>query len=252
MTRRKLIAGNWKMNTSLDEALKLARAITAYDNDAPSNVELAVCPPFPWLVPVRDLFAGSNIALGAQNCSHLPNGAVTGEVSAQMLTGLCRFVIVGHSERRNLFGESDKVVRLKVDATLDVGLTPIICVGESLDIRQQGGAAKYVIDQLSAVLDGRSPGEIRSCVIAYEPVWAIGSGVAASATDAEEMARTIRETIDSLASGTGDDVRILYGGSVTAANSIETLTQENVDGALVGGASLKSDTFLEIARSVSG
>ena len=252
MTRRKLIAGNWKMNTSLEEADELARAIAAHDYGAPNNVDLAVCPPFPWLVPVRDAIAGSGIALGAQNCSHLPNGAVTGEVSVQMLSGLCRFVIVGHSERRSLFAESNEIIRRKLDAILGVGLTPILCVGESLDIRRQGAAAKYVVSQLSAVLVGRSPDEIRHCVIAYEPIWAIGTGVAASASDAEEMAQTIRSSLDSLFPGNGDDVRILYGGSVTPANSLETLSQQNVDGALVGGASLKGDLFLAIAGSVSG
>ena len=251
MSRRKLIAGNWKMNTSLNEAVDLARTITAYDNDPPNNVDLAVCPPFPWLVPVRDAIAGSGIALGAQNCSHLPNGAVTGEVSVQMLVGLCQFVIVGHSERRTHFAESDEIVRRKIDAILGVDLTPIICVGESLDIRRQGTAAEHVVSQLFAALIDRSPSEVRSCVIAYEPIWAIGTGVAASASDAEEMARTIRSTLDSISPGTGDDVRILYGGSVTPANSLETLSQQNVDGALVGGASLKADLYFAIARSVS-
>jgi triosephosphate isomerase len=243
--RRPLIAGNWKMNTTLAEALALA---TGVRQNAIGNVDLIVCPPFPWIVPVRDVLAGSSVALGAQNCWPKPNGPYTGEVSPTMLAGLCEYVIVGHSERRQWFGESDELVREKVTAVLHNGITPILCVGESLETRQAGDAVAFVTEQLTAAMRGRSAAEIRACVVAYEPIWAIGTGVAASAADAEAMCLAIRQAIDSIQPGVTDAVRILYGGSVTPGNSRETLSQANVDGALVGGASLKVDSFIEIAR----
>ncbi|MCC6793328.1 MAG: triose-phosphate isomerase [Thermomicrobiales bacterium] len=244
--RRPLIAGNWKMNTSHREAVALASEIAA---ETVPGVDLVVCPPAPWLVPVRDAVATSGVAIGAQNCWPRPNGAFTGEVSLAMLAELCAYVIVGHSERRQILGESDALVRENVSAVLDAVLTPILCVGETLETRQADDAESFVATQLDAALDGRSAEQIAAIVVAYEPIWAIGTGVAASATDAETMSAFIRGHVDSLQAGSGDAIRILYGGSVTPANSAETLGQPNVDGALVGGASLKSASFLEIARS---
>jgi triosephosphate isomerase len=244
--RRPLIAGNWKMNTSRREAVALATEISAEPVD---GVDLVVCPPTIWLALVSDAIGGTDVAVGAQNCWPKPNGAFTGETSVAMLAELCQYVIVGHSERRQLVGESDALVREKVSAVLAAGLTPILCVGETLQIREAGDAERFVVTQLDAALGERSADEIEACVIAYEPIWAIGTGVAASSTDAESMAALIRTHVESLHPGASERVRILYGGSVTPATSKETLGQPNVDGALVGGASLKSASFLEIARS---
>lgn len=246
--RRQLIAGNWKMNTGLGDAVALAREIV---DGAPVSGELAVFPPFPWLVPVKSVVDGSAVALGAQDCWSKPNGAFTGAVSTQMLSGLCGYVIVGHSERRQWFGDTDEVVREKLDAVLGAGMTPILCVGERLETRQSGSAESHVRAQIVAALGDRSSTEITRCVVAYEPIWAIGTGVAASADDAESMAAVIRAEIESLAPGSGGSVRILYGGSVTPANAAETLAKPNVDGALVGGASLKAESFLAIAAAAN-
>lgn len=243
-----LIAGNWKMNTSCPGAISLATAIAA--TPVP-GVDVVVCPPFPWLVPVKEALNGSAVQLGAQDCWPGPNGAFTGAVSVAMLAEYCQFVIVGHSERRQIFGEPDSLVREKVSAVLAAGLTPILCVGESLAVREAGKANDVVSAQVVAALDGRLEAEIAACVIAYEPIWAIGTGVAASAKDAEMMAIEIRKAIDSIVPSVSTRVRVLYGGSVTPANCAETLGQPNVDGALVGGASLKADQFLEIVRSMA-
>ncbi len=247
-SRRPLIAGNWKMNTTHQEAVTLAGAIAA---ESAPGVDVVVCPPFPWLLPVRDTLSGSTVLVGAQDCWPTPNGAFTGGVSTQMLTGLVQFVIVGHSERRQLFGESDDLVRSKVTAVLAAGLTPILCVGESLDVRKSGGANNHVTNQLTSALNNRTESEISACVIAYEPIWAIGTGVAASAEDAEQMAFTIRGSLDAICPDISAKVKVLYGGSVTPANCVETLGQPNVDGALVGGASLKPELFLPIVRAAA-
>lgn len=246
--RTPLVAGNWKMNTTHAEAVALATALAGVVEPA---VEIVVCPPFPWLVSVKAVVGQSPIGLGAQDSWPKPNGAFTGGVSIAMLAELCSYVIVGHSERRQHFGETDELVREKVSAVLAGGLTPILCVGESLQTRQAGKANEWVSNQIIAALGGRPEAEISACVIAYEPIWAIGTGVAASAHDAEDMAIEIRRALDSIVPGVSARVRVLYGGSVTAANSAETLGQPNVDGALVGGASLKADQFLQIAKSAA-
>ncbi len=246
--RRPLIAGNWKMNTSLNEAIALANAIAS----APvPSVDVVVCPPFPWLLPVKAAVAGSGVSLGAQNCWPKPSGAYTGEISPVMLKGVVSHVIVGHSERRQILGESDALIREKISAVLAEGLTPIVCVGETLETRQAGSANSFVSDQLLSALADRPRTEIGSCVVAYEPIWAIGTGVAASPADAESMSLMIKNVLDSIHPAISMVVRVLYGGSVTPANCVETLQQTNVDGALVGGASLKAESFLEIVRSVS-
>lgn len=247
-TRRPLIVGNWKMNTTREQAVALATDIAA--TPIP-EADLVVCPPFPWLVPVSDALTGSPVVLGAQNCWPMPNGAFTGEVSIAMLSELCQFVIVGHSERRQILGESDEQVRDKVSAILEAKLTPILCVGETLATRQSGNANAVVAGQLDSALGERTASDIAGCVIAYEPIWAIGTGVAASAADAEEMASFIRGHVESIQPSAAGSLRILYGGSVTPANSEETLGQPNVDGALIGGASLKSGSFLDIAASAT-
>jgi len=250
MSRRPLIAGNWKMHTSRAEAVALARAVAT---DLPTGVEMLVCPPFPWLVPVSDAIAGTELQLGAQDCWTEPSGAVTGAVSPTMLAELCQYVIIGHSERRRIFGETDELVARKVVAALAAGLRPIVCVGENLEVRQAGNAVPLVREQTRAWVTGLSAEQLSWCVVAYEPVWAIGTGVAAKPEDAQEMAAEIRHEIGQIA---GQEIaaamRILYGGSVSPANAAAILENADVDGALVGGASLEAEDFLAIARSAPG
>jgi triosephosphate isomerase len=243
-----LIVGNWKMNTNQEGAVALASAVAA---GAPSGVDLAVCPPFPWLLPVAGAVAGSTVAVGAQNCWKEQSGAVTGEVAPAMLVPLCRYVILGHSERRQIFEESDALVAQKITAALAVGLEPIICVGESLATRRTGDAVMFVREQVVRALGGRSTDDLARCAIAYEPIWAIGTGVAATPDDAQEMASAIRATVRGLAPEIAPGTRILYGGSVNGENAGELLAGEDVDGALVGGASLKADAFLAIAGAAA-
>jgi len=241
-----LIVGNWKMNLGRQEAVALAAALSASPVD---GVQSVVCPPFPWLVPVRDTFGESPIALGAQNCAAEPNGARTGEVSAPMLAEVCRFVVVGHSERRALNGESDELVARKARAVLDAGMTPIVCVGENLGQRQAGDAVEIVHGQLDGSLADMESTDLSRCVVAYEPVWAIGTGVAATADDAGEMATAIRDWLVAAHRETGRAVPILYGGSVTASNAAALLAANDVGGALVGGASLDAAAFTAIAAA---
>ncbi len=248
MSRRPLVAGNWKMHTGRDSAVALAAAVAA---GAPSHAEIAVFPPFPWLIPVAQTLAGSVVRLGAQDCWTEPAGAVTGAVSPTMLAEICSLVIVGHSERRKLFGESDDLVATKTRAAQAAGLTPIVCVGEDLAVRQTGQAIEVVSNQVERSLAGVAPADIARLVIAYEPVWAIGTGVAATSTDAHEMAHAIRTVIRRMAGDAARSVRILYGGSVTPANAAGFMDGAEVDGALVGGASLTADSFLAIAAAVA-
>lgn len=236
------------MNSSRAEAVALAQSIAA---GAPTGAEIAVCPPFPWLVPIADILRDSAISVGAQNCWTEPAGAFTGEVSTPMLTGLCRFVIVGHSERRQIFGETNEIVHDKISAVLAANLTPIVCVGESLETRRAGHAASLVGDQVMRAIGDRTGDDFARWIVAYEPIWAIGTGLAATPDDAEEMARTIRTTVRSVAGDVADGIRILYGGSVNAANATDLLSGQNVDGALVGGASLNAASFLAIAAAAT-
>jgi triosephosphate isomerase len=245
MTRTPLIVGNWKMNTSRGEALAMARGVVA---SIPEHVEVAVCPPFPWLVDVQLALAESNVRLGAQNCWSEPSGAFTGEVSPTMLAELCDLVIIGHSERRRIIGESNQLVAAKLRAALVAGLTAILCVGEDLETRQAGNELQFVENQLTNALGGLSSEQLSRCVVAYEPIWAIGTGVAAEPADAQDMAAMIRQALPADVAGT---MRILYGGSVTASNAKVILSQRDVDGSLVGGASLKLEAFSEIMLAAS-
>jgi len=246
VNRRPLVAGNWKMHTTLDEARALAAGIAA---GATLEVELVVCPPFPWLLPVRDAIAGTDVGLGAQDCWTEAWGAFTGEVSPAMLAEICRYVIVGHSERRRILGESDALVGAKLRAALTQGLSPILCVGEDLAQRQAGAAAGVVSDQLTVALGDLPVAQLRRCTIAYEPIWAIGTGISAEPSDAAEMAGVIRGLLRAWDAAAADAVRILYGGSVTPETAPALLHAADVDGALVGGASLKAASFLAIARA---
>jgi triosephosphate isomerase (TIM) len=245
VTRTPLIVGNWKMNTSRQEAVALATGITA---TVPSNIEAAVCPPFPWLSDVQLALAGSSVKLGAQNCWSEPSGAFTGEVSPQMLGEMCEYVIVGHSERRRIVGESDQVVAAKLRAALKAGLRVILCVGEDLETRKADRATQFVQTQLASAHDGLDEDQVARCIIAYEPIWAIGTGVSAEPADAQEMSAVIRRN---LAPGISDSMRILYGGSVSGENALAILCQNDIDGALVGGASLNVESFAEIMAAAS-
>ncbi len=245
--RTPLITGNWKMNLEEWAAVELAGSVA--DGLPESAAESVICPPFPWLVPVAAVLEGSRVALGAQDCSAESSGAYTGQVSASMLNGLCRYVIVGHSERRQQCFESDELVGRKARAALDAGMTPIICVGESLEERDSGNAFSWVEQQVDASLNAIGTDDLDSIVVAYEPVWAIGSGRAASAADAAAMAATIRARIALAAPVAAETIRILYGGSVNPANAESFLKTSNIDGLLVGNASLKADSFLEIVAA---
>lgn len=248
--RRKFIAGNWKMNTTRAEAVALARAV-ADAVGAESAVEVAVCPPSVYLDAVGQVLAGSAVGLGGQNCYHASKGAFTGEISAAMLKDVgCRYVILGHSERRQLFQETDAEVNRKLVAALEAGLTPILCVGETLAQREAGQTVAVVRGQMAGSLTGLTAAEVERIVIAYEPVWAIGTGVVATPQQAEEVHADLRRWLaERYNASLAAAVRIQYGGSVTADNAFSLLSQPNIDGALVGGASLKAESFLAIVAS---
>ena len=248
--RRPFIAGNWKMNTTRNEAITLAGAIRAPLGEM-EEIDTAVCPPFVWLATVGEALAGSSIALGAQHSHFETKGAFTGEVAPNMLADLgCRYVIVGHSERRTLFGEDDALVAKKLRAVLGHGLVPIVCVGENLAQREAGDTERVVGEQARAALEGLSAEDASRLVIAYEPIWAIGSGRAATAEQANQTIGQIRARVRSLTSAqAADALRIQYGGSVSPANAHEIFAQPEIDGALVGGASLKASDFIAICAA---
>jgi triosephosphate isomerase len=253
--REVLISGNWKMHHTHFEAIQFVQALAALLRATPLRPgrALSVHPPFTDLRSVQTALESDSVpvALGAQNCHEADKGAFTGEVSAEMLQKLnVSLVIVGHSERRQLFGETDATVRAKVDAVLRHSMTPILCVGETLDEREAGDARGKVSDQLAAALKGRPGAVVGSIVIAYEPIWAIGTGRTASAEDAEEMAAHVRGEVRQLAGeSAAASVRVQYGGSVNPENAGELLRCPNVDGLLVGGASLKAESLHEVARA---
>ena len=244
-----IVAGNWKMNTVVPEAIVLAAELRNA-LDAISGVEKVVCPPFVSLMAVKGLLDGSSVKVGAQNMHHAEKGAFTGEVSPGMLAGLCQYVILGHSERRQLFGETDDTINRKVQAAIEIGLKPILCVGERLEEREGGRAEDVVTQQLRGGLEGVS--SVETVAVAYEPVWAIGTGVAATSEIAEAMMAAIRQALADLYSeDTARDVPLLYGGSVTPDNVAEYASRPNINGALVGGASLNAQSFGGIARRMA-
>jgi triosephosphate isomerase (TIM) len=249
--RRPFIAGNWKMNLNRAEAVALAQEVVERA-PAADHVELAVFPPSVYLDAVGEVLAGSRVSLGAQNMYHEASGAFTGEISAAMLLDLgCRYVILGHSERRHVLGETDEVINRKVIAALAAGLHPIVCVGEVLAEREAGETAKVIRRQFDRSLAGLSEEQMRHVVIAYEPVWAIGTGKVATPRQAEEVHLDLRKILEARYNAeVAQVVRIQYGGSVKASNAAELLSQANVDGALVGGASLKADDFMGIVAGV--
>jgi len=248
--RKPILAGNWKMNKTVAEAAALVKAM----RDrllAISGVEKVLCPPFMAIPEVARLVAGTEIRVGAQDMYWEPSGAYTGEVSPVMVKEFCDYVIIGHSERREHFGETDASVNRKIKAAFAHGLTPIVCVGESLALRQEGRTEVWVSGQVKAALEGLSAEQVASLVIAYEPIWAIGTGLAATAEEAERVCgQVVRATVAELyGADVAEAVRIQYGGSVKAANIAELMRQPNVDGALVGGASLSAEEFVAIVRS---
>jgi triosephosphate isomerase len=251
--RQPLMAGNWKMNLNHLEAIalvqKLAFSLTPADHDA---VECVVIPPFVDLRSVQTLVDGDKLRIryGAQDLSQHDAGAYTGDISGAMLAKLgCSYVLVGHSERREYHDESDELLNAKVKAAFRHGLTPILCVGEGLDVRQQGGQVEHCVGQLSRGLADVPAEQARSIVVAYEPVWAIGTGEVATPEDAQEVCAALRQTLGELYPGElADGVRVLYGGSVKAANVADLMAQPDVDGALVGGASLDAEEFATLCR----
>ena len=243
-----VVAGNWKMNTTLSEARALAQGVKALAGQAP-GVEIILCPPAISLAEVKHSVAGSTVKVGAQNMHHQDSGALTGEVAPTMLVSICEYVIVGHSERRQLFGETDEMVNLKVKAALKHGLKPILCVGETLEQRESGTASDVISGQVSLGLAETQALDISGLIVAYEPVWAIGTGQAATPEIAAEiMGGAVTETLRHMYGEGSANIPILYGGSVNAGNILAFASQSCIHGALVGGASLQADSFMEIAR----
>ena len=243
-----LIAGNWKMNGNLQSAIDLVEGIMAGD---PGKARLAVCPPAVYLMKVGGMLAQSKIALGAQNVCDRESGAFTGEIAASMLKECgCSYAIVGHSERRALYGESDQMVAARFAMALQAGITPILCLGETLDEREDGVTEAVVARQLDAAINVSGIEGIAQSVIAYEPVWAIGTGKVASPEQAQAVHAFIRDRLAQLDSEIAQQVLILYGGSMNPANAAELLSQSDIDGGLIGGAALKANDFLAIAQAV--
>src|SRR5262245_42087406 len=247
--RKKFIGGNWKMYTSLAGARDLAGAVAKGVTD--DRVQVALFPPFPWLMAVADVLKGTRVALGAQNCHNAVEGAFTGDVAPKMLIEAgCHYVIVGHSERRHIMGEPDHFLNRKVKAAFKAGLSVVLCVGETLAEREGNQTEEVLLYQLAADLVGIDAGQLEKLTIAYEPVWAIGTGKVATPAQAQEAHAFIRGRIARhFGEKSAQSVLIQYGGSVKADNAAEILKQPDVDGALVGGASLKADSFLAIVNA---
>ncbi|OGU26297.1 MAG: triose-phosphate isomerase [Ignavibacteria bacterium GWA2_54_16] len=252
--RPKIIAGNWKMNKDLDDSVGLLQGIKSASSDFPPGVKVIVCPPFTSLAVAQRILEGTQVGLGAQNMHAEDEGAFTGEISAKMLKSVgCRYVIVGHSERREYFAETNDLINKKARKALASGLIPIICVGETLDEREKNLTEKVVSVQTKGVLKEMAAADVEKSIIAYEPVWAIGTGKTATLEQAEEVHQLIRKLIGQLYTwATAEKVVIQYGGSVKPENARSLLSQPNIDGALVGGACLKADSFSQIVKAATG
>ena len=249
--RQPLVAGNWKMNGSLDSIKTLVEGVKAGMGSV-TTAEMAMCPSFVYIPAVAAMLQGSSISLGAQDVNDQESGAHTGEIAPNMLTDIgCHYVIVGHSERRAIYGENDAFTARKFAAARKAGLVPILCVGETLEEREQGITEKVVARQLDAVIDLEGIAAIADAVIAYEPVWAIGTGKTASPDQAQDVHAFIRNKLAALDSNIAASVRILYGGSMNPANAAELLAMTDIDGGLIGGASLKPDDFLAIGQAAN-
>ncbi len=251
--RRYLVAGNWKMNSTLESARALAKALSSRFTQDETGFEVLVCPPYPYLVPVGEILRDSAVGLGAQNCYFEPPGAFTGEVAVPMLKDVgCRYVILGHSERRHVLGETDQLINKKVRAALEGELAVILCVGELLSERASGMTDRVLDTQMAGGLAGVVDAHLEHLVIAYEPVWAIGTGMTASTEQAQAAHAHLRKWLtDRYNAHVASRMRILYGGSVKGDNAEALLRQPDVDGALVGGASLKPETFLPIVEAAA-
>ena len=250
--RKPFIAGNWKMNTNRQSAVDLASGLAEQLRDVES-VDIAVCPPFVYLQAVAKALSSSNIALGAQDMYFEPNGAYTGEISCEMLKDVCcTYVIVGHSERRHVIGETDELINKKLSAAISGGLLPILCVGELLEEREAGKTEAVVTRQIKAGLAGFVADKVLAVTVAYEPVWAIGTGVTATAEQAQEVHAMIRQLLGEMYDkSVAEGIRIQYGGSAKPANTAELMACADVDGLLVGGASLKVDDFAAMIKTVA-
>lgn len=248
--RKNIVAGNWKMNTTVAEGIELAEAVAAKSSEVPSSVQLIIAPPFTHLVPVSQAIKGTAIGLSAQNCADKEKGAYTGEVSADMLVSAgCTYTILGHSERRQYYGETDATLVDKVKLAVSKGLSPIFCVGENLEEREAGRHFDVVSSQIRNVLYMLSGEEMSKVIIAYEPVWAIGTGKTASAAQAQEIHACIRKVVAEKFGALAEDITILYGGSCKPSNAKELFACPDIDGGLIGGAALKADDFIAIALS---
>ena len=250
MNRKNIVAGNWKMNKTVAEARDLISLLLAPLMEV-ADVERVLCPPFASLFAVSSMLDGSGIGLGAQNMHWEEKGAFTGEIAPNMVKELCSYVIIGHSERRTYFGETDVTVNKKLHAALKHDLTPIVCVGETLDEYESGRTSEVVLRQINLGFVGVDPAIASRIVVAYEPVWAIGTGKASSGENANQVhGQVIRPALTELfGADVAQAIRIQYGGSVTAANASEFFSQSDIDGALVGGASLKVDDFVAITKA---
>jgi triosephosphate isomerase len=250
--RKPFVAGNWKMNTDSETSVNLAKSIASASSEvAGQSASVAVFPPFVYLKVVFEALSTSNIAMGAQDFYFEQNGAFTGEISASMLKDVgCTYVLCGHSERRHVIGETDELINKKVAAAISGGLLPVLCVGELLEERKADKTNEVVTRQIKNALDGLSVEKVSAVTIAYEPVWAIGTGLTATPQQAQEAHELVRKLLAEIYDGTlAEEILILYGGSVKPGNAAELMGQQDVDGVLVGGASLKADDFLAIIRA---
>lgn len=248
--RQKIVAGNWKMNTLPEEGAALAKNIAERINEVPSDVQLILAPPFTHLDRVGSIIKGTPVALAAQNCADKEKGAYTGEVSAAMIASLgCRYVILGHSERREYYHETSATLNDKMAMALANGLSPIFCVGEKLEEREAGRHFEVVGAQIREVIFNLTPEQLAKTVIAYEPVWAIGTGKTATSEQAQEIHAFIRKTLAEKYGELAEEISILYGGSCKPSNARELFARKDIDGGLIGGAALKADDFIAIAQS---
>ena len=246
--RKTIVAGNWKMNASKDSVNSLVNDILSGVSSV--NAEVIVCAPFPYLALVDSLIDGSSLMLGAQNLNVNPSGAFTGEVSAEMIKDFgANHVIVGHSERRSLYGETSEIVAEKTKAAIDSGLTPLLCLGESLDQRESGKTESVISEQLTKVIDLVGIEAFKNIIIAYEPVWAIGTGMTATPEQAQAVHMYIRALLATSNQDIAEKTPILYGGSMNAGNAAELISRPDIDGGLIGGAALKAEDFLKICKA---
>ena len=249
--RKNIVAGNWKMNTTVPEGIELAKAVVARSAEVPAEVKLIVATPYTHLCPVAEVVKGTVVGLSAENCADHAKGAYTGEVSADMLVSAgCEYTILGHSERRQYYGETDAKLVEKTKLALGAGLKVILCVGENLDEREAGKHFDVCEAQIKNVLYNFTAEDMKSIIVAYEPVWAIGTGKTATSEQAEEIHAFIRKVVaDKFGAQVADDLTILYGGSCKPSNAKELFAQPDIDGGLIGGAALKADDFIAIALS---